>query len=118
MLIPIIAAILTLAGAFSLVVSSFVGTGAVGDFFFNAAAICLVAGPVIFFSYVVIGLCMEFIGIDRKPKVATFRRSPLLDSSEAPLINVKFDEWIPEGLRRERRGPLGPIYGRSKFDRF
>jgi len=94
MLVPITAAILTLVGAFSLVVSSFVGTGTVGDFFFS-------------------GLCIEFVAVNRKPEVVAQRRAPSFDSADAPPVSTKRDEWIPEGLRRQRRGPLGPIYGRA-----
>ena len=113
MLIPITAAILTLVGAFNLVVSSFVGTGTVGDFFFSTATFCLIVGPIIFLSYVVIGLWIEFVAVNRKPEVVAQRRAPSFDSAGAPPVSTKRDEWIPEGLRRQRRGPLSPIYGRG-----
>ena len=113
MLIPITAAILTLVGAFSLVVSSLVGTGTVSDFFFSTATFCLIVGPIIFLSYVVIGLCIEFVAVNRKPEMVAQRRTPSFDSADAPPVSTKRDEWIPEGLRRQRRGPLGPIYGRA-----
>ena len=63
MFIPIVAAIVFLVGAGGLVLSSLAPI--VGDSFFNFAAVCLVAGPLIFFFYVIIGLCMEFIRANR-----------------------------------------------------
>ena len=111
MFIPIITAALTLAGALGLVLSSLAHTTPASEPIFNAAAICLVTGPIVFFSYVIIGLCLEFKSINRKPEVTTVPRpvSPPMPS----LGEVKFDQWIPEGLRRERKGPLGRIVGRA-----
>ena len=59
MFIPIVAAIVFLVGAGGLVLSSLAPI--VGDSFFNFASFCLLAGPLIFFFYVIIGLCIEFI---------------------------------------------------------
>jgi hypothetical protein len=108
---PLIAAVLTLVGALGLVISSLAHTSAVSEPIFNAAAVCLVAGPLVFFSYVVIGLCVEFMHFDREPepgRVASTPPSPL-----ATIDNEAIDRWIPEGLRRKPKGPLGRISGRA-----
>ncbi len=116
MFFPIIAGIVTLVGVFSLVISSLVHATAAGNLIFNAAAVCLIAGPLTFFFYVIIGLCIEFIEFartDRKPEVRISTRGPSLDVTVAPLSHVAFDERLPEGLRRERKGPLNTSTGRA-----
>jgi len=114
MFFPIIAGIVTLVGVFSLVISSLVHAIAAGNLIFNAAAVCLIVGPLTFFFYVIIGLCIEFIEFartDRKPELRISTRGPSLDV--APLGYVVFDERLPEGLRRERKGPLNISTGRA-----
>jgi hypothetical protein len=112
MFFPIIAAMVTLVGAVGLVISSLVSSSGAGDMVFNAAAICIVVGPLIFFSYVMIGLCLEFASTNKpEVKIATLVPSP--DLLVAPLSYVAFDERLPEGLRRERKGPLNPSTGRA-----
>jgi len=103
MFFPIVAAIVFLIGVGALVLSSLVPI--VGDGVFNFAAVCLMAGPLIFFFYVMAGLCLEFIAVNRPPVVGTFAAP----ASPADLIY----EQLPEGLRRERKGPLNPSSGRA-----
>ena len=108
---PLIAATLTLVGALGLVISSLAHTSAASEPIFNAAAICLVAGPLVFFSYVVSGLWVEFLHFGREPQpvsVAPTRPFPL-----ATVGNETFSKWIPEGLRRQPKGPLGRSTGRA-----
>ena len=113
MFFPIIAAMVTLAGGVGLVISSLVHASAAADAVFNAAAICMVVGPLIFFSYVMIGLCIEFASTNQKPEVKTAARGPSLAVPAASPAHVAFDEDLPEGLRRERKGPLNPSTGRA-----
>lgn len=110
---PLIAATLTLVGALGLVISSLAHTSAASETIFNAAAICLVTGPLVFLSYVIVGLCIEFARFDRKPELVTVTISRLPLSPLAPVDNAAFAKWIPEGLRRERKGPLGRTAGRA-----
>ena len=109
MFFPIVAAIVFLIGVGGLVLSSLVPI--VGDGVFNFAAVCLMAGPLIFFFYVMAGLCLEFIAVNRPPVVGTFApvRASYAPASPADLIY----EQLPEGLRRERKGPLNPSSGRA-----
>ena len=113
MFFPIIASMVTFVGAIGFVISSFVSASAAGDLVFNAAAICIIAGPLIFFSYVIIGLCIEFAGTNQKPEVKIAVRGPLLAVPPAPLSHVAVGEGLPEGLLRERKGPLNPSTGRG-----
>jgi hypothetical protein len=116
MFVPIIAGIVTVVGVVSLVISSLVHASAASDLAFNAAAVCLVGGPLIFLFYVIIGLCIEFIefaSTNQKPEIRISARVPSLDLPLAPLSHVAFDEGLPEGLRRERKGPLNPSTGRA-----
>jgi hypothetical protein len=115
MFFPIIAAIITLVGVVGFVISSLVNghASAAGDLVFNAATICIVAGPLIFFSYGIIGLCIEFASINQKHEVKIAAAGPSLDRPAAPLGHVAFDEGLPEGLQRERKGPLNPHTGRA-----
>ena len=109
MFFPIVAAIVFLIGAGGLVLSSLAPI--VGDGFFNFAAACLLAGPLIFFFYVIVGLCLEFIDANRPAVVSVFTLSP---SSYAPALPGQFAyEQFPEGLRRERKGPLNRSSGRA-----
>jgi len=107
MFFPAVAVIITAIGFAGLVLSSLVR---VGDFVFNASAVCLVAGPLIFFSYVVIGLYLEFLSSGEKPQAPNARSRPL----QAAASSVAFDEWTPEGLKRERLGPLNRHSGRAR----
>jgi hypothetical protein len=109
MFFPIVAAIVFLVGAGSLVLSSL--TAMLGDGFFNFAAVCLVVGPLIFFFYVFIGLFLEFIDANRPPVIGMTAPGT---SSYAPASPSHFAyEQFPEGLRRERKGPLNPSSGRA-----
>ncbi len=113
MSIPKIAVIVTLIGAVGLVLSSLVHASAVDDFVFNAAAVCLVGGPLIFFGYVFTGLCIDVAHADRIPEV---RIAALVPSAAVPVVPrsaVTFDEWVPQGLRRGRKGPLNRSTGRA-----
>jgi len=106
-----IAAILTLVGVLGLVISSLVHTSAVSETIFGAAAICLVTGPLVFLSYVIIGLCIEFVRLNRRPELVTVSRLPL--PPLAPVGNAALGKWIPEGLQRKPKGPLGRTAGRG-----
>ena len=104
---------ITLVGAVGFVISSLVSASAAGDPVFNSAAICIIVGPLVFFSYVIIGLCMEFASTDPKPEVRITMRGPSLVVPEAALSYAAVAESLPEGLRRERKGPLNPSTGRA-----
>ena len=107
MIIPIFAAAITFVGLGGFALSSLLPASAVNDFFFNVAAVCMVAGPVIFLMYVVIGLFVEFIGTEYKAAVAPAGRAPL---HEVPVF---FIDPVPEGLRRMPKGPLNRSTGRA-----
>jgi hypothetical protein len=111
MFVPFLASALTSVGGLALVISSLVRTGS--DSAFNVAAFCLAAGPLIFFSYVVVGLCIEFVRADRKPESVTVRLPHSFDRAVASAGNVELGKWVPEGLRRERKGPLNRVRGRA-----
>ena len=113
MFFPTIAAAITIIGLVGFVVSSLVYPSTAGDLLFNAAAVCIVAGPLIFLSYVVIGLCIEFVRVNRKSEVSVAARAPSRDALEVPLSRIGSYVWIPEGLLRERKGPLNPATGRG-----
>ena len=112
-MISLIAAALTLVGIFGLVISSLAHTFAASEPIFNISAICLVAGPLVFFSYVVTGLCIDFAHFGREPEPV--RVAPVAQPPLALIGNETFDKWIPEGLRRQPKGPLGRITGRASF---
>jgi hypothetical protein len=109
---PTIAAAITIIGLVGFVVSSLFHWSTAGDLLFNAAAACIVAGPLIFFWYVIIGLCIEFISVDRKSNVSIAVRGPSPDVA-APHARIVSQVWIPEGLLRDRKGPLNPATGRG-----
>jgi len=113
MFFPTIAAAITIIGLVGFVVSSLAYSSTAGDLLFNAAAVCIVAGPLIFFSYVVIGLCIEFVSVNRKSDVTIAARAPSRDALAVPLSRIASHVWIPEGLLRERKGPLNPATGRG-----
>ena len=110
---PTLAALVTSLGVVGLVVSSLAHASVAGDFFFNAAAACMVVGPLIFFAYVIVGLCMEFVATNQKFGVKITALARPLTPSLVPASHVAFEQWIPEGLRRERKGPLNPSTGRG-----
>ena len=110
MFIAIVAAIVTLVGAAGLVISAFFP---MSDLLFNAAGVFLVGGPLIFFGFVIIGLCIEFASTNRPSEVRVFARSPSPYAPVAPPSGFPFDEGLPEGLRRERKGPMNPGSGRA-----
>ena len=109
MFIPIVATVVFWVGAGGLVLSSLAPI--VGDSVFNFVAVCLVAGPLLFFFYVVIGLCLEFTAANWPAVVNIVALAP---SSYPPASQSHFAyEQLPEGLRRERKGPLNPSSGRA-----
>lgn len=104
MFFPIVAAIVFSIGIGGLVIASLAPMG--GDAVFNFAAVCMLAGPLIFFFYVMMGLFLEFVAVNRPPVVAV--------ASYAPDPPSRFVyEQFPEGLRRERKGPLNRSSGRA-----
>ena len=110
MFFPMLAAIVTLVGVIGFVISSLLHASGAGNFLFNAAAICITIGPLIFFCYVIIGLCLEFASITGKTEVRI--------AAHVPSVNVPVDmsshlDRMPDGLRRERKGPLSPSTGRA-----
>jgi hypothetical protein len=106
MFFPATAAIITSVGIVGLIVSSLVHASAAGDIVFNAAAACLIAGPLIFLFFVIIGLCLEFVDTNYKPdsRASTLGRSP--DIHVAAVSQVAFQQWMPARLKR--MGPLNP----------
>jgi hypothetical protein len=110
---PTIAAAITTIGLVGFVVSSLIYSSTAGDLIFNAAAVCMAAGPLIFFSYVVVGLCIEFVRVNRKSDVSIAARAPSRDPLEVRLSHIASQVWVPEGLLRERKGPLNPATGRG-----
>ena len=111
MFIPIVAAIVTLLGAAGLVLSSLAPV-IVGDGIFNFSAVCLVAGPLIFFFYVMIGLYMEFVDTNwpSEVRLVAHSRSPYASETTPGLFPY---DAPPEGLQRERKGPMNPSSGRA-----
>ena len=116
MVIPIIAALVTALGAGGLVLSSLIHASSVSDVIFNAASVCLVTGPLIFFAYVIFGLWMEFLEFSsggQKPDVRIVAHTPSPDVVAAVFSQAAYYDGLPEGLRRERKGPLNPSTGRA-----
>ena len=110
MFIPIVAATVFLIGAGGLVLSSLAPI--VGDVFFNFAAACLVTGPLIFYFYVILGLCIEFVKSNQTADVSVVAfGSPAYAQANYPSHFVY--GGLPEGLLRERKGPLNPSSGRA-----
>jgi hypothetical protein len=107
MIISLFAAALTFIGVGGFALSSLLPASAINDFLFNVAAGCMVAGPIIFLVYLVIGLCIEFISTEYKSAVVTAARYP---SSDVPVF---FIDPLPEGLRRMPKGPLSSKTGRA-----
>jgi hypothetical protein len=113
MLASMIALIVTLVGAAGFLIISLVHASAGYHFIFLAAAACVLIGPLIFLAYVVIGLCMEFASTSQRPVVKAVARRPPSDVAAASYGHASFDEGVPEGLRRERKGPLNRSSGRA-----
>ena len=111
MFISIVAAIVTLLGAGGLVLSS-LAPAIVGNGMFDFSAVCLVVGPLIFFFYVMIGLYMEFVETNwpSAVRIVAQTRSPYA-SAASPALSAY--DAPPEGLRRERKGPMNPSSGRA-----
>jgi hypothetical protein len=105
MFFPTVAAILTAIGLIGLIVSSLVHASAAGEFVFNAAAACMIAGPMIFFFYVITGLWLEFASTRHNPASPTISESGQ-SSHVAQFSPVPFQQWTPQRLRR--MGPLNP----------
>jgi len=106
-------AIITAIGLGGFVMASLIGMNAVSEIIFNVAAVSLVVGPLIFFAYVVIGLCLEYISVNRRPEAAFVTPGPLREVPASPVWRAAYVEGPPEGLRRERKGPLGRSSGRA-----
>ena len=100
MFFPIIAAMVTLAGGVGLVISSLVHASVAADVVFDAGGICMVVGPLIFFSYVMIGLCIEFASTNQKPEVKTAARGHSLAVPAVSPADVAFDEDLPRVTTR------------------
>ena len=113
MAIAIFGALLTFAGAGAFVLSSLFYNFFFSDFFFNAGVVLFVTGPLIFFAYVVIGLCLEFYIVNDVPPYNAITITPARYPSQVPLDNLELMK-LPEGLRRERNGPLNRRTGRRK----
>jgi hypothetical protein len=113
MFFPALAAIVTLVGGLGFLISSLAHASGAGDFIFNASAAFMVAGPLIFLGYVFIGLCLEFINLDRPPEVQRTAGVPLVEPAVAGPGPAVFEDWIPEGLLREHKGPLNRRTGRA-----
>jgi hypothetical protein len=113
MFFPAVAAIITIIGAVGFVISSLVHASGAGNFIFNASAACMVAGPLIFLFYVIVGLFLEFLSINRIPDVRITAGGPSPDVPAALPSQAAFDDWVPEGLLREHKGPLNRSTGRA-----
>ena len=109
MFIAIVAALITLLGGAGLVISS-LAPALVGDGIFNFSAACLVAGPLIFFCYVMIGLYLEFVDTNWPSGVRIVAQTPY---ASEPSPGLSPYDAPPEGLRRERKGPMNPSSGRA-----
>jgi len=110
MFAPIIAAIITLVGLVGFVTSGLVGnpTGEDGLIFYAGF---LAGGPLIFVGYVIVGLCKDFASTNQIPEGRVAVR---VTNATWPRSTGAFGyEGLPEGLRRERKGPLDPGTGRA-----
>lgn len=117
MFILITAAIITFTGfagfVISSLVSSFTHAPAASDVIFNTSAVFLVAGPLAFFGYVILGMGLEFIRINRPPKVRAAAPAPSVIVPAVLPRHVPFEQSLPEGLRRQPKGPMNPGTGRA-----
>ena len=111
MSIPIFAILLALAGGASFVLSSIFYNFFFSDFFLNVGIICFIIGPLIFLAYVVIGLCLEFYSVNQVALSGTAVITPARYAPEGLLYSPELVS-LPEGLRRDRRGPLNRSMGR------
>ncbi len=84
MLAPKIAVVVTLIGAAGFLLLSLLHASAGNSIIFYAAVVCVLAGPLIFLSYVVIGLYMEFASTSQTPLVKRVARRPASDVADAP----------------------------------
>ena len=112
MVISIFAALLTFAGAGAFVLSSLFYNFFFSDFFFNVGVVCFIAGPLIFLAYVIIGLCLEFYIVNDVPPYGAITITPARYAPEMPLYSLELAN-LPEGLRRDRKGPLNRSTGRG-----
>jgi hypothetical protein len=112
MLAAKIAVIVTLIGAAGFLIMSLVHASAGYHFIFLAAAACVLIGPLIFLGYVVVGLCLEFASTSRISAVKAVAGRAPSDVAAAPYGHAGSED-LPEGLRRERKGPLNRSSGRA-----
>jgi len=105
--------IVTAIGFGGFVLSGFVGVNAVSDFIFNLSAVILVAGPLLFLATVVVGLCLDIASIDPKPAAKLVAPGPSPEASTLAVWRAAYADSLPEGLRRERKGPLSRSAGRA-----
>jgi hypothetical protein len=113
MFFPAVAAIITIIGTVGFVISSLVHASGAGNFIFNASAVCMVVGPLIFLFYVVIGLFLEFLSINRVPDIGIAASGASRAVPAAFPATAAFDDWVPEGLLREHKGPMNRSTGRA-----
>lgn len=101
------AAFLTVAGACGFGISSLIfPSGAAGPVFV-AAALCTIAGPLLFFCTVMIEVWLEYWASGHP--VVRFAGSIPTAGPSSPAA----DHWTPEGLLREPKGPMSPLRGRG-----
>lgn len=102
-----LAGFLTVAGAVGFGISSLIfPSGAAGPVFV-AAALCTIAGPLLFFCAVMVQVLLEYW---ESGHPAVRFAGPIPSSGpSAPAA----DDWTPEGLLREPKGPMSPLRGRG-----
>lgn len=102
------AAFLTVAGACGFGISSLIfPSGAAGPVFV-AAALCTTAGPLLFFCTVMIQVMLEYW--ESGHPMVRFAGS----TATGPQMAPPPDDWTPEGLLREPKGPMSPLRGRGE----
>jgi hypothetical protein len=112
MFFPILSAGITTLGAGAFIMLSLFHLGVASNILFIIAAVCFALGPVVFLLYVLSTLSLEFLvsEIDYR-----YRLSPATaPAAYAPATLYGATEWVPEGLRRERIGPLNRSTGRLR----
>jgi hypothetical protein len=107
MIVPLIAAGITLLGAGAFIMLSLFHLGAASDPIFFGAAACFLAGPALYLIYVFGQLLVEFA-------TAEFKRSFSVRKAATAPVAAAIPEWRPEGLRRKPVGPLNRLKGRAR----
>lgn len=102
-----LAAFLTIAGAVGFGISSLTFPSGAAGAVFVAAALCTISGPLLFFCTVIVQVLLEYWQLGH-PAVSYAGWS----AAAAPAAPAS-DDWTPEGLLRQPKGPMSPSRGRS-----